>query len=263
MNFPPAPPTLFAQQAALQDWLLHDDPATSGLIGGDRPGERLRIYGDAYRLRLTDILANDFPVVRALVGEAIFDALATGYLHAHPSRHPSVRHFGRGFANWLRRQEHPSSWVALADFEWMQGEVFDAADAAAISLEDVARLPAEAWPGLRLELHPAIRRVRAPGSIPAMVEAHHAGAPLPPATPGDPFDWLLWRQDFRVHWRRLDADEAALLAMAGDGATFAELCARLASSLPESGAALRAIGLLKRWIADGLAIAATPSPDMT
>ncbi|MBS0217222.1 MAG: putative DNA-binding domain-containing protein [Proteobacteria bacterium] len=259
MNLPAA--GLFAQQAALQDWLLHGNAVASGFVDGDRRDQRLRIYGDAYRLRLIDVLANDFPVLHALVGETMFEALATGYLHAHPSRHPSVRHFGRDFADWLRRQEHPSTWSILADFEWMQGEVFDAADAAAIAMEDIAALPAEAWPGLRFALHPAIRRVRTPGCIPTMVEAHHAGRPLPSTEDRDPSDWLLWRDDFRVHWRRLDADEAALLGMAVDGATFAELCARLALSLPDSEAALRAIGLLKRWITDRLVIAATPVPN--
>lgn len=256
MNLPSL--ALFEQQAALQDWLMRGNAALSSLIDGDRHDERLRVYGDAYQLRLIDVLANDFPVLRALVGETMFDTLASGYLRTHPSRHPSVRHFGRDFATWLGRHEHPSTWVALAHFEWMQGEVFDAADATAISMEDVAALPADAWPGLRLELHPAIRHLHAADCIPAIVEAHHAGRPLPPTNGGDQLHWLLWRDDFRVHWRRLDADEAALLGMTGDGATFAELCSRLATSLPESEAALRAIGLLKRWITDGLVIAANP-----
>ncbi|MBS0199518.1 MAG: putative DNA-binding domain-containing protein [Proteobacteria bacterium] len=254
-------PTFSMQQAALQDWLMHGNPAVSNFIAGNHRDERLRIYGDAYQLRLIDVLANDFPVLRALTGEAMFETLATGYLHAHPSRHPSVRRFGRDLADWLRRQEHPSIWSALARFEWMQGEVFDAIDAIAITMEDVATLPADAWPGLRLELHPTIRRLRAPDCIPAMIEAHHAGNPPPPANGSDPSDWLLWRDDFIVRWRRIDADEAALLDMAANGATFVELCARLATFLPESETALRAIGLLKRWITDGLVIAATPSPD--
>ena len=259
MNLPAS--MLFAQQAALQDWLMHGNPAASAFIASDHPDERLRIYGDAYQLRLIDVLANDFPVLRALAGEAMFETLATGYLHAHPSRHPSVRHFGRDFAVWLRRQEHPSIWSALARFEWMQGEVFDAIDAVAITMEDVATLPGDVWPGLRLELHPAIRRLRTPACIPAMVEAHHAGNLLPPANGNDPADWLLWRDDFIIRWRRIDADEAALIDMTADGATFAELCAQLATSLPESGAALRAIGLLKRWITDGLVITTNPSSD--
>ena len=62
-----------------------------------------------------------------------------------------------------------------------------------------------------------------------------------------------------MHWRRLDTDEAALLGMATDGATFADLCARLATHMPESDAALRVVGLLKLWITDGLVIAAAPA----
>lgn len=258
MNLPAS--GLFAQQAALQDWLVHGNAAVLGFIAADRRDERLRIYGDAYQLRLIDVLANDFPVLRALAGEAMFGTLATGYLRAHPSRHPSVRHFGDDFAAWLRLQEHPSTWSMLADFEWAQGEVFDAADATATTMGEIAALPAAAWPEMRLRLLPAMRMLRTAAIVPAMVEAQHAGNQLPAANGGDPSDWLLWRRDFIVHWRRLDGDEAALLGMAAHGATFAELCARLAASLPEPEAALRAIGLLKRWITDGLVIAATPSP---
>ncbi|MBS0226893.1 MAG: putative DNA-binding domain-containing protein [Proteobacteria bacterium] len=259
MNLPI--PNLLAHQVALQDWLMHGNAALSGCIDGDRRDQRMRIYGDAYRLRLTDILANDFPVLHALVGEDMFDALAGGYLHAHPSRHPSVRHFGCDFPDWLRQQEHPSTWSMLADFEWAQGEAFDAVDAAAIALTDIAALPADAWPGLRLTLHPAIRRVHAPDCIPEIVEAHHAGRPLPSMKDCDPSDWLLWRADFRVHWRRLDADEAMLLDMVAGSATFADLCAQLSTQTPETTAALRVVSLLKLWITDGLVIAAAPSPN--
>ncbi|PNS09695.1 DNA-binding domain-containing protein [Solilutibacter silvestris] len=260
MNAPS--PALFAQQDALRHWLINGNSAVSGFIGEDRRDDRLRIYADAYRLRLIDVLANDFPVLHALVGEEMFDTLAEGYLRAHPSRQPSVRHFGSGFPAWIHHHEHPATWSALAQFEWMQGEVFDAVDAPVLGFDDLATLTPDAWPALRLRLQPAMRVVEVAAGIPAMIEAHHAGEPLLAAVGDVPTRWLLWRHDFRVHWRRLDDDEAALLALANDGATFAELCARLATSLPEADAALRAIGLIKRWIADDL-IAATILPENT
>lgn len=255
--------TLFEQQAAFQDWLMHGDRGFSRFLPDVLRADRMRVYADAYQLRLVDVLANDFPVLRALVGEAMFETLATGYLRAHPSRHPSVRPFGRDFAAWLRQHGHPPLWSALADFEWAQAEVFDAVDATTVAMDDIAALPATAWPNLRLRLQPAMRSLRAPAIIPAMVEAHNAGQPFPSRFDETPVEWLLWRRDFVVHWRRLDDDEATLLESVRAGATFPGLCARLAVHSAETDAAMRAAGLLKLWITDGLVAAALTSPATT
>jgi hypothetical protein len=242
---------VFEAQAAMQRWLMHGDAGVAALVGEDGRDARLRIYADAYRLRLIEVLGNDYPVLRAWLGEAAFAGLAAGYLHAHPSRYRSVRHFGRDFAAWLDAQDGAGA-AGLAAFEWAQGEAFDAADAPALGTDAVAALPAEAWPDLRLRLQPSMRLLRLPRAVPALVEAHGAGRPLPRSAGGEVADWLLWRRDFDVHWRRLEADEAALLAMARDGATFAELCLRLAAGAAAAGAALRAASLLKGWFAEGL-----------
>ncbi|GAB2510856.1 hypothetical protein GCM10027084_27500 [Pseudoxanthomonas sangjuensis] len=259
MNAPAS--ALFERQAALQRWLMHGEAGVAAQLPAERRDARLRIYADAYRLRLADVLAHDFPVLHAWIGEDAFGELAESYLRAHPSRHPSVRHFGRHFAAWLREREGTApGWAELAEFEWLQGEVFDAVDAPVASIEDAARLPPAAWPSLRLQLQPAMRLRALPAAIPALVEAHNAGRPLPPFAAGEIADWLLWRRGFEVFWRRPEPGEAGLLALARDGAGFAELCERLGDDLPETDAALRAAGLLKRWLADGLVAALQTDP---
>ena len=70
------------------------------------------------------------------------------------------------------------------------------------------------------------------------------------ADDADPADWLLWRLDFDVHWRRLEADEALALRAVEAGESFAQLCERL--NEPNGDGASRAAALLKRWLADGL-----------
>ena len=39
----------------------------------------------------------------AMAGPADFDHMARAYIAAHPSRHPSVRWYGRGLADFLSR----------------------------------------------------------------------------------------------------------------------------------------------------------------
>lgn len=239
-------------QRAFAAWLLHRDAAKApGIVAvdeGDR-AVRLGIYADGYRWRLVDVLGDDYPVLRASLGQDRFDTLAEAYLHAHPSRHPSVRHVGAGFARWLatRTQEAPAP-ADLARLEWAQGEVFDAADADTASIDTLATLSPDAWPALRWSLHPAVRRIRLRSNAIALLDAHAGNALLPALRSQPVTTWLLWRHAFDVHWRRLPRDEAMALAAVARGAPFADWCARLPGAVP----ALRAAGLLKRWLTDGL-----------
>ena len=88
---------LAAMQAEMHDWLRHGDPAIAHRVEGPLVTHRLRIHADAYRLRLIEVLANDYPVTATLLGEDRLDAFAIAFIQSHPSTHPSVRHFGRGF----------------------------------------------------------------------------------------------------------------------------------------------------------------------
>lgn len=250
MNLP-AKDVLAATQAAMQGWLLHGDPGIAARIdGGDAP-HRLRIYADAYRLRLLEVLGNDFPATKAVLGDEAFDALALDYLHGHPSTRPSARHFGHAFADWLEaRRGLPHALHELARFEWTQGEAFDAADAPTLGIDHIAALPAEAWPALRLHLHPAVRLLASACNAADIAEALASGSAPAELRTEPASDLLLWRRDGDVQWRRLDADEAMALRAIAAGDAFARLCERL--DTPHADGALRAASLLKRWLADGL-----------
>jgi hypothetical protein len=224
---------LATSQAVFAQWLLHQDSGKCPRVQGINADARLRIYADAYRLRLIEVLGNDFPKTRAAYGDEAFVAVAERYLHAYPSKHPSVRHFGRHFASWLARQPHTShATQELAHAEWAQIECFDAVDAPVLGIDTVAAMAPEAWPALLLQLHPAVRLL--PGKV-------------------------LWRDsDGGVRWRELEADEAeALHAIASEGC-FGEICELLAVHHGAAGS-LRAASLLKRWLTDGL-LHARPMP---
>ena len=253
---------LAATQAAMHGWLLHGDPGIATQVHGPGADDRLRIHADAYRLRLVEVLGNDFPVTKAVLGEDGFDAVALDYVQAHPSIHPSLRHFGRAFAGRLRPPAaQPRTLRELARFEWMQGEVFDAVDADVLTVDDIASLPADAWPMLRLRLQPSTRLLALACNAPALVDAHARGHALPALRVAPMAEWLLWRSGGDVHWRRLDADEAELLRAISEGEPFNQLCERASAFHPLDGP-LRTASLLKRWLADGLlANAKRPTED--
>ena len=236
----------------LQERILHGDGAIFAGVRGADAVHRLRIYADAYRLRLVDILGNDFPATRDALGETAFTDFAERYLQAHPSTQASVRHVGSAFAHWLETQaDAPAGLHELARFEWLQAASFDAFDAASLAINDISTLAPEAWPGLRLRPHPSARLLDTTRL--AILDGEPAVS-----TSDDPARWLLWRDaDGDVHWRQLEADEADALHLVDAATTFGELCERLSALHGEDGA-LRAASLLKRWLADGLLAADSP-----
>ena len=87
-----------ALAAAAPVWMADEVVAGSAALPAD---ERLRVYSHGYVLRLIECLRADFPVLRALVGDTVFDLFATAYLAERPSRSPSLYDLGAGFAAFL------------------------------------------------------------------------------------------------------------------------------------------------------------------
>lgn len=67
--------------------------------------ERLEIYNRQYWFRVLDAFSDDFPGLRAILGDRRFDVLAQSYLTACPSRSFTMRNLGSRLESWLRK--HP------------------------------------------------------------------------------------------------------------------------------------------------------------
>lgn len=221
--------------------------------------QRLEVYAEAYRLRLIDVLGDDYPGVRLLAGEDGFTALGEAFIAAHPSKHFNARWFGAGLAAFLAGQAPWSGEPALAEMaglEWAMTLVFDHADESVAGVADAAAIPPQDWGAMQVVPGGAQRRVTLSWNVGAIRQALDQGA-APPAAQrlAQPETWLVWRRSFEVYYRPLAGDEAAALAAAHEGRTFAELCEALSQG---EDAALRAAGLLRRWLEDGLVLALQP-----
>jgi hypothetical protein len=258
-------PVLAVQSAAIRARVCDTTRATRDVL--------LDVYRQAYALRLIEALQTDYPGVHAMAGPVGFDAMARGYVRVHPSRHASVRWFGREFAAFLATTAPFSESPALADmarFEWAMGEAFDAEDAVPLTFGDLAGLPADAWNALHLEFVPSLRRLALRYEAPQAWlrrDDVEPGAlevlPSPAAPPG--VDWLLWRSapDGETQFRSMDADEAWMIDGARAGTAFPALCDGLAAFAPRGAtaddtdatalwAAERAAGLLRAWVDAGM-----------
>ena len=152
-------------QNGFQKYVLHLDGGIEPFIrdgATETAAVRLEIYAEAYRLRLVEVLTDQYPALSGWLGPEDFDRLAIGYIDACPSRNFSVREFGAVLGDFLSHmspyQERPAL-AEMARFEWALAGAFDAADIPSLQHEDLASIPAPEWPFLELLFHPGVRRL--------------------------------------------------------------------------------------------------------
>ncbi len=220
---------------------------------------RLGTYYNAYRIRLIDCLAVDYSALQKYLGREAFENLALDYLHNFPSSDPSVRWFGRNLPAYLDNiygGEDAGFLQELARYEWAQTLIFDAADhPQPLQLEDVAAVPAEAWPELRFKFIPALTWLDLHWNVPLIENALDTDAEVPTKQRAEiPQRWMLWRRDLKIQWRSLEVHEAWAIDQAANGANFAAICEGLLEWIDESQVGLVAAGFLKQWIGDQLVL---------
>ena len=216
---------------------------------------RLDIYRDAYRLRLIEVLGNDYPVLKSRAGDEWFEAIATDYIAAHPSVFRNVRWFGAAMPDFLRERPNPAQQPVFADlalFEWTLGLAFDSLDQHAVDFAAVAAVAPEAWSDLRFQPHASLHVLELGTNAVAIWKAIEGDEPATmPEAVSEPVTWAIWRKELSPYFRSLAADEAWALSAMRDGASFGEICAGLCDWVTEEQAAARAAQLLRGWVDEG------------
>jgi hypothetical protein len=241
------PEVLAAELAALG---IRDDRRLSATA-------RLEIYAEMYFVRLRDALAHDYPALERSLGADAFAMLARRYLDAHPSDRPSLRDLGRHLPAFASRRPDllQQRWQAeLAQLEWAMVEAFDAREQPTLRAADLAALPSEAWPDVRIATVASLVLLACETPVDVLRERILAGEE-PAECPNEPVLLRVWRQDTTVFHRRMDTVEAAALRWIFRGVSFAELCAWLGESAHEQDPATTALRLLHRWLDDEVLVA--------
>ncbi|HWV15181.1 MAG TPA: DNA-binding domain-containing protein [Cellvibrio sp.] len=258
------PPTLAKLQQALQGYLLDQPNTLAGLTVATEKfsqQQRLDIYHSAYRLRLMDVLKNDYPALALLLGESDSEKMLLDYIAQHPSQDPSLRWLGAHLPGFLRRhapwreQEH---LCELAAFEWAQITVFDAEDTVTTTLDDLRLLDAGHWPQLQLHFHPALQLEFYFSNAPILWQALINQQGLPAITlASEAQAWLVWRNGLDVVYRSLEPAEAWSLQAFSGKQNFSSVCAGLCNYFPEDQVPLKAVHYLQQWLIDGLVVEIT------
>jgi hypothetical protein len=230
--------------------------------------ERLEIYNQQYWYRILDSLHEDFPGLRAVLGERGFHRLSRAYLADCPSQSYTLRDLGARLEAWL--SEHPQFVgrrlplaLDMIRLEWAHIEAFDAAERKALGPEDLAEIN----PGLRLSLQPYIRllelqhpvdnvRVRVNAHV---VDEHGAASNavnerrprvaqrLARVKPERIF-LAVHRAEFTVYYRRLEPDEFQLLAFIAQGHTISSALDTLLNTATADAA--DAVGRVRTWFSN-------------
>lgn len=121
--------------------------------------ERVDIYRRAYRSRLIECLADDYPAVEHALGEEDFEAVCRAFIDEYPSRSPSLNFYGRPFAAFLRAWHHPLAAFAadVAALEWALVEVIHAGSSSRLSHAALAAVPAPQWADARFVASSTVR----------------------------------------------------------------------------------------------------------
>jgi len=255
----PRAASLSELQDAFQDFVLASSDSFQSEVRDSRKADRttlLDVYREGYALRLIEVLTTDYPGLIAMVGSASFDDMARAYIAAHPSRHPSVRWFGRSLVDFLESTapyDRSPAATEMARFEWELGEAWDAPDMDPVPAAALIALPPEAWETLAFTALPSLRRVTLAFDVPQAWQRREevaAGSLVVSATV--PVPWVIWRPDLLTRYRSVEADESLLLDALVADRTFPELCDSVACFTGEAEAAARAAGLLRAWVEAGM-----------
>jgi hypothetical protein len=200
--------------------------------------ERLEIYNRQYWFRLIDCFYDDYPGLRAVLGERRFARLAKDYLARYPSTSFTLRNLGQYLTRFLRR---PPMAVDMARLEWARIVAFDGEEKPVVTTDDLLdakpdrlrlvlqpyltllrlRYPLDDFlialkqEGLRAEAshavsdlsHRRIRRLRRPRPETVYVAVH--------------------RMDNAVYYKRLTREQFDILRALQSGKTLAQACARV------------------------------------
>lgn len=225
------------------------EEASTIATGNDRlaPLEQLEIYREQFWWRHIGCLAEDFPTLKALVGDDAFGELCARYLAAYPPKGFLLRDLGKDLAAFAAT-EGDRLLVDMASIEWAFVDAFDAPDAPKLDPKAIEGVPEDAWPNARLSLHPSIVLLELEHPVDELRAAHRKGEPIARVAPS-PRTLAVYRRELLLYVEPLDRSAFSVLSAITKGETLAAACSGAADAeekLAEWFARWAALGWISR-----------------
>jgi len=201
----------------------------AGPDGGPAP-RRFAVYRNNLIVGLVEVVAGVFPVVKRIVGDDFFQAMARDYVRAEPPRSPVLAEYGAGFPAFVADFKPATSLPYLPDvarIEWAWREAYHAAEADFLGPADFAGITESDLAALTLSLHPSVRVVRSAYPALTIWRMNASEGPIVPIDLGaGGEDTLVVRPEAVVDVRKSPAGGATFIENLASGASLAEAAER-------------------------------------
>ena len=195
-------------------------PAPNGLTNPDGApaSKRYDVYRNNVAVSLSDALEAAFPVIRKLVGEDFFRALAGVYLRTYPPKSPLLMFYGEAMPTFLRRFDPVKQLNYLPDIarlEFAMRQSYHAHDADPIDGAALAEIEPDALMALRFEFTPAVQLIESEFPVHGIYQSNtQANAPKPVMKPETV---LITRPQFDPQIHLISKADATCLSSLIDG----------------------------------------------
>jgi Putative DNA-binding domain len=200
-------------------------PVPRGIRGATRrrADRRFAVYRNNVVAGLIDALAQRFPVVRRLVGDAFFEAMARVYVLSCPPASPVMLLYGESFPDFANNFVPAANVPYLSDIarlEIARGRAYHAADAAPLEPQAFAALPPERLADLRFDFHPSVSIIKSSFPIVSIWQVNNDPDHAVPIAPWAPEAALVARPFGDVEVTRFATGAAEFLLRLMDNGTM-------------------------------------------
>jgi hypothetical protein len=240
------------------------DPAATcpdGLAtwNGSDPARRFAVYRNNVTSSLVDAVGETFPVVRQLVGDAFFRAMAAEFVRAAPPASRILAQYGAGFPAFLSAFEPARALAYLPDMarlEWLRVQAYHAADGAPLAPEHIAHALSvpERLPAARVTLHPSVATLASTYGVVSLWAAHHGIGELGTVDPYRAENALVVRHALDVEVVSIDAGAAGFVASLARGEAFGAAAAAACDAHPAFDLAATLAILIRAGAITGLTL---------
>ncbi|HCY64409.1 MAG TPA: DUF2063 domain-containing protein [Oxalobacteraceae bacterium] len=200
-------------------------PAGLSTWNGSDPAVRFAVYRNNIIVSLIDALADAYPVVQQLVGEAFFRAMARLFVDAEPPRTGVLAFYGDSFPAFIENFPPAAPVPYLADvarLEMMRVRAYHAAECAELSADMIAQILADpdALPHVRVGFHPSVGLLRSRYAAASLWAAHQGDADIAAVDTHAPESVLVVRPRLDVEVIRLPPGSGHFISHLLDGGSL-------------------------------------------
>ena len=204
------------------------DPTMTPPVGLVNPDgvpatKRFDVYRNNVAVSLTEALETAFPVIRKLVGEEFFKAMAGVFLRKHPPSSALMMFYGAEMPDFLANFEPVQHLKYLSDVARLElglRHSYHAADATAVAPETFQSLPADRLMASRLTFAPAMALLRSHWPIHGIWRANMEDTAPKPEPKGE--NVLITRPEYDPVLTTLAPGGGTFVAKLIEGATFSQ-----------------------------------------